>query len=83
MRPLSRFKASMILQAADEFEKIARARPDDEEVPKVLAQLWHTLGHPDRGIQALEDFLQRKASHPTILPFISAFLLLPAYMEQP
>lgn len=54
---------SPLSQAAEEFEKIARARPDDEEVPKVLAQLWHTLGHPDRGIQALELFLQRKVSH--------------------
>lgn len=46
------------MQAADEFERIAKALPDDESAVRSLAAVWHTLNDDQRAVDALETFLR-------------------------
>ncbi|KAK9821168.1 hypothetical protein WJX74_003771 [Apatococcus lobatus] len=61
----SRFNLGILLneigearKAADEFERIVKARPDDEAAVRSLASVWHTLGDDQRAVQVLETFLR-------------------------
>ena len=57
MLPASSLTAAGGMQAADEFERIAKALPDDEPAVRSLATVWHTLGNDQRAIRVLETFI--------------------------
>lgn len=57
-RSASVVNAADCMQAADEFERIAKALPDDEAAVKSLAAVWHTLENDQRAVEVLETFLR-------------------------
>lgn len=66
------------MQACKEFEKVQSLRPDDAEVPMMLARVYHGLKQADKAIEILEAFLK---GHPLSAEATHMNILAELYME--